>query len=177
MLYVREFSFEKKNNNNYMMFTRLISLLLPCLKYCTCPAFFSLHLHFALMYIHTRTYWDVFSRSISMTVFCALSLFIHLLGYFVCLFRGGGICWSVDFRFIKFTFICFGVFIFSKILVPGAKQYKGMWPVAKTCSAKWNQGLVALLVTQTTVVYIPDWSRSVNLKHSDSRPFPPVQIN
>lgn len=35
MLYVREFSFE-----NYIMFTQLISLLLPCLKYCICPTFF-----------------------------------------------------------------------------------------------------------------------------------------
>lgn len=75
MLYVREFNFE-----NSIMFTRLISLLLPCLNYCICPALFILiPLHFALMYIHTRTFWNV-----SMTAFCGLYLFIHVLYLFVC---------------------------------------------------------------------------------------------
>jgi len=70
MLYVREFSFE-----NDIMFTRLISLLLPSLNYCICPAFvLSIPLQFALMYIHTRTFWDV-----SMMAFCVLYLFIHVV--------------------------------------------------------------------------------------------------
>lgn len=92
MLYVREFSFE-----NYIMFTQLISLLLPCLKYCICPTCFTtVPLHFALMYIHTRTYWNVFLKHLHDSVLWFI--FIYPFALFAYLFRGGGICRSVDFE-------------------------------------------------------------------------------
>lgn len=72
MLHVREFSFEK-----------LIYLLLPCLKYCICPTFFiSITLHFDLMYIHTRTYWNVFMKHLHDSVLWFI--FIYPFALFVC---------------------------------------------------------------------------------------------
>lgn len=39
-------------------------LLLPCLKYCLCPApFISTILDFALSFIHTRTYWNAWKKA------------------------------------------------------------------------------------------------------------------
>lgn len=82
MLYVREFSFE-----NYIMFTQLISLLLPCLKYCICSTFFIPPPSFVLMFIHTRTYWNVFLKHLHDSVLWFI--FIYPSSLFICLFVWG----------------------------------------------------------------------------------------
>lgn len=115
MLYVREFSFE-----NYIMFTQLISLLLPCLKYCICPTFFiSIPLHFALMYIHTRTYWNVFLKH----------LYIYLSICFVCLFVCLGEGVSVGLLILIYN-IHFNLFGFCQIFWfqgPNSTKVCGLW--------------------------------------------------
>lgn len=115
-------------------------LLLPCLKYCICPALFmSMILHFALLYIHTRTYWNAWQKHL--IAFCGLFLFIHLHCFFVCM-REGKL--SVWYWYIKSV-----VYLFKMLtdnLVPGSNRRSA----AKT--VEWNQGPVALLVTQIQTV-------------------------
>lgn len=151
------------------VFLKLIYLLLPCLKYCICPTFFiSITLHFPLMYIDTRTYWNVFLKHLHDSVLWFI--FIYPFAFFALFASGKGylfVCW---YWFIISIFICLGFLVKN---FGSRAQTKVCGLELKTCSAKWNQGFVALLVTQTTVVYILDWSQSVNLKQSDSCPFPP----
>lgn len=99
MLHVREFGFLK-----------LIYLLLPCLKYCICPAFFiSITLHFPLMYIDTRTYWNVFLKHLHDSVLWFI--FIYPFALFVLFASGKGyllVCW---YWFIISIFICLGFLV------------------------------------------------------------------
>lgn len=60
-------------------------LLLPCLKYCLCPApFISTILDFALSFFHTRTYWNAWKKKhLSCVLWFMFILSIRIVSLFV----------------------------------------------------------------------------------------------
>lgn len=113
-----------------------------------------LYLHnplFSLMYIHTRTYWNVFMKHLHDSVLWFI--FIYPFALFVCsLFvcKGDGylsVCWY--WFIISIVILGRGL---SKFQFRGLNSTK-VWGLWLDLLSR-NQGLVALSVTPTTAVYI-----------------------
>lgn len=115
--------------------------------------FISITLYFALMYIHTRTYWNVFMKHLHDSVLWFI--FIYPFALFVCsLF----VC--------KRGWVSIGLLIliynihryFGEGVVKSSVQFRGLTVLRYEARGlnllSRNQGLVALLVTPTTAVYI-----------------------
>lgn len=117
------------------------------------PLSLSITLSFALMYIHTRTYWNVFMKHLHDSVLWFI--FIYPFALFVCsLFvcKGDGylsVCW---YWFI-ISIVISGRGL-SKVQFSFGGQTVRRYEACGLNLLRRNQGLVALLVTSTTAVYI-----------------------
>lgn len=120
------------------MFSQLISLLSPCLKYCICPTFFiSVPLHLTPMYIHTRTYWNVSFEASPWQCFVLILLFVRLLCLFVCFGEGS----SVGPLILIYSTHLHSFGVSTKFWFQGPNS-TNVWCglLLKSSSAKWKSG-------------------------------------